>query len=258
MKHYRNMRGLMKADAKINLGIPLYPTFDSLDVLGPLQVFSYAPNISVSLIASTLDAVTSLEGVRILPDFAFDSFADPESARLDVLFVPGASDVVSPLRQGPLGQNEFLDFIVSQARHARLVCSVCTGALLLGAAGLLDGHVATTHWTQLGTLELFPCTVAAGYPRYVHSGNRVTGGGISSGIDEAFYIVSLLSGVEAAEECQLKMQYRPEPPFHLGDPADSDIWKYPLLPEQIKQAWGVSDTREAYKAWLTSQTPAAE
>jgi cyclohexyl-isocyanide hydratase len=257
MKHNQNTQELVKTDAKINLGIPLYPTFDSLDVLGPLQVFSYAPNISVSLIAATLDAVTSLEGVRILPDLTFDCFADPESANLDVLFVPGGADIVSPLQQGPLGQNEFLDFLVSQAQHAQLVCSVCTGALLLGAAGLLDGHVATTHWTQLGTLQLFPCTVAAGYPRYVYSGNRITGGGISSGIDEAFYIVSLLSGVEAAKECQLKMQYRPEPPFHTGDPADSDIWKHPLLPEQIMQQWGVSETREAYKAWLTSQSHAA-
>jgi cyclohexyl-isocyanide hydratase len=129
---------------------------------------------------------------------------------------------------------------------------------LLGAAGLLDGHVATTHWTQLETLQLFPCTVAAGYPRYVRSGNRITGGGISSGIDEALYIVSLLSGVEAAKECQLKMQYRPEPPFHTGDPADSDIWKHPLLPEQIMQQWGVAETREAYKTWLTAQTRPVE
>jgi cyclohexyl-isocyanide hydratase len=246
----------MKTDAKIKLGIPLYPTFDSLDVLGPLQVFTYAPNISVSLIAATLDAVTSLEGVRILPDATFASVVGPESSNLDVLLVPGAADLVSPLNQGPLGHNEFLDFLVSQAQHAQMVCSVCTGALLLGAAGLLDGHLATTHWSQLSTLALFPCTVAAGFPRYVHSGNRITGGGISSGIDEALYIVSLLSGVEAARQCQLKMQYRPEPPFHCGDPSDSDIWKHPLLPEQIMQEWEVPQTREAYKAWLASQTHA--
>ena len=91
----------------------------------------------------------------------------------------------------------------------------------------------------------------------MHSENRITGGGISSGIDEAFYIVSLLSGVDAAKECQLKMQYRPEPPFHVGDPEDSDIWKHPLLPEQIVQEWGVTQTREAYKAWLDSQTRAS-
>jgi cyclohexyl-isocyanide hydratase len=256
MNHRKGRQETMKSDAKISLGIPLYPTFDSLDVLGPLQVFTYAPNISVSLIAATLDAVTSFEGVRILPDATFASFADADAAKLDVLFVPGAADVVSPLQEGPLGQNEFLDFLVNQAQHAQLVCSVCTGALLLGAAGLLDGHLVTTHWALLKTLELFRCTVAAGYPRYVSSGNRITGGGISSGIDEALYVVSLLSGVAAARECQLKMQYRPEPLFHAGDPADSDIWIRPLLPEQIMREWGVDQTREAYKAWLTSRANA--
>jgi cyclohexyl-isocyanide hydratase len=244
----------MKTDAAIKLGIPLYPTFDSLDVLGPRQVFYYAPNISVSLIAATLDPVTSLEGVRILPDATFASFADPDCAPLDVLFVPGAADPTGPLKQGPLGKNELLDFLVSQAVRARLVCSVCTGALLLGAAGLLDGQVVTTHWALMKILELFPCTVAAGYPRYVHSGNRVTGGGIASGIDEALYIVSLLRGADAARQCQLKMQYRPEPPFHSGDPADGDIWMHPTWPEQIMEQWEVAQAREAYAAWLAAQT----
>ena len=137
-----------------------------------------------------------------------------------------------------------------------MVCSVCTGALLLGAAGLLDGHLATTHWTQLETLKLFSCTVAPGFPRYVRSRNRITGGGISSGIDEALYIVSLLCGVEAAMECQLKRNTDPEPPFHSGDPADSDIWKHPLLPEQIMQEWGVAQpARLTRHGSLRKRTP---
>jgi len=239
-------------DTKLKIGIPIYPTFDSLDVLGPYQVFTYAPEIVLHLVAATLDAVTSFEGVRIIPELTFE-----DCPQLDVLFVPGASDVVSPLQQGPLGKNDFLDFLVKQARCAQLVCSVCTGALLLGAAGLLDGHMATTHWAELQTLELFSCTVAAGYPRYVQSGNRITGGGISSGIDEALFIVSLLRGTEAAMACQLKMQYRPAPPFHAGDPADGDIWRHPTLPQQVKEVWQVNDVREAYKKWLASQSPAA-
>jgi cyclohexyl-isocyanide hydratase len=240
-------------DTKLKIGIPLYPTFDSLDVLGPYQVFTYAPEIELHLVAATLNAVTSFEGVRIMPELSFE-----DCPQLDVLFVPGASDIVSPLQQGPLGKNEFLDFLVKQAKCAQLVCSVCTGALLLGAAGLLDGHMATTHWAELQTLELFPCTVAPGYPRYVKSGNRITGGGISSGIDEALFIVSLLRGTEAAMACQLKMQYRPEPPFHAGDPADGDIWMHPTLPQDVKEEWQVNEVLEAYKTWLTSQshTPA--
>jgi cyclohexyl-isocyanide hydratase len=240
------------SDGKIKLGIPLYPTFDSLDVLGPYQVFTYAPSLSLSLVAETLNTVTSLEGVRVMPDMSF-----AECPALDVLLVPGAADLISPLQQGPLGKNELLDFLIRQAKNARLVCSVCTGALLLGAAGLLDGHTVTTHWSQLQTLELFPCTVAAGYPRYVKCGKRVTGGGISSGIDEALYIVSLLCGDETAMQCQLKMQYRPESPFHMGDPADSAIWQDPALPDRIKKEWQVDETREAYKAWLTGQSHAS-
>ncbi len=233
---------------KIKVGIPLYPTFDSLDVLGPYQVFTYAPDLELHLVASSLEVVTSLEKVRIKPETTFAACPP-----LDVLLVPGASDLISPLHSGPLGKNELLDFLVKQAANAKFVCSVCTGALLLAAAGLLDGYTATTHWSQLETLAIFPCTVAPGFPRYTMSGNRVTSGGISSGIDASLFIVSLLCGEEAAMACQLKMQYRPEPPFHAGDPADGDIWRFPLLPRQVKTEWGVAEVQKAYTDWLTSQ-----
>ncbi|HKF49652.1 MAG TPA: DJ-1/PfpI family protein [Terracidiphilus sp.] len=236
---------LQPANATIRIGIPLYPKFDSLDVLGPYQVFTYAPDVELHLVASNLDAVTSLENVRIMPEMTFASCPD-----LDVLLVPGASDLVSPLRAGPLGENELLDFLVKQAANAKLVCSVCTGALLLAAAGLLDGYTATTHWAHLETLALFPCKVAPGFPRYTKSENRVTSAGISSGIDASLFIVSLLRGDEAAMRCQLKMQYRPEPQFHAGDPADGDIWKFPLLPQQVKTDWAVAEVRKAYEKWL--------
>jgi cyclohexyl-isocyanide hydratase len=234
--------------AKIRVGIPLYPTFDSLDVLGPYQVFTYAPALELHLVASSLDAVTSLEEVRIMPETTFDCCPD-----LDVLLVPGASDIVSPLRAGPLGKNELLDFLARQAANANLVCSVCTGALLLAAAGLLDGCTVTTHWAFLETLALFPCTVAPGFPRYTMSGNRVTSAGISAGIDASLFIVSQLLGDEAAMECQLKMQYRPQPQFHAGDPADGDIWKFPSLPQEVKTEWGVAEVRKAYAEWLHGQ-----
>lgn len=233
---------------KIKIGIPLYPAFDSLDVLGPYQVFTYAPDLELHLVAASREAVTSLEKVQIKPETTFASCPN-----LDVLLVPGASDLISPLRAGPLGQNELLDFLVKQAAHARFVCSVCTGALLLAAAGLLDGYTVTTHWSQLETLALFPCIVAPGFPRYTMSGNRVTSGGISSGMDASFFIVSLLCGEEAAMKCQLKMQYRPEPPFHAGDPADGDIWRFPSLPQEVRTDWGVAEVRKAYADWLSCQ-----
>lgn len=232
----------------LKVGIPLYPTFDSLDVLGPYQVFTYAPNLELHLVAETKEAVTSLEGVQILPRTTFAA-----CPQLDVLLVPGAADLVGPLKAGRLGNNVFLDFLVKQAQSAQLVCSVCTGVLMLAAAGLLDGYTVTTHWAWLSVLSLFPCKVAPGFPRYVKSGNRVTGGGIASGIDEALYLVSLLRGEKAAMECQLKMQYRPEPVTHAGDPADGDIWKHPDLPGKVQKEWEVASAREAYAAWLAGQ-----
>jgi len=237
------------ANKTLKVGVPLYPTFDSLDVLGPYLVFTYAPNLELHLVAETKAAVTSLEKVQILPCTTFAA-----CPQLDVLLVPGAADLVSPLKAGPRGNNSFLDFLVNQAQSAQLICSVCTGVLMLAAAGLLDGYTVTTHWAWKSLLSLFPCKVAPGFPRYVHSGNRVTGGGIASGIDEALYLVSLLRGQKAAMECQLKMQYRPEPLTHAGDPADGDIWKHPDLPGKVERDWDVQSARKAYAAWLTNQS----
>src|SRR5260370_32029293 len=120
---------------------------------------------------------TSFEGVSILPRTTFD-----DCPQLDVIFAPGGSDPVAVLSIGHLGNNPYLDFLKRQAEKAQLICSVCTGALLLGGAGLLDGHTVTTHWAFKEVLKLFPCHVVDDYRRYVQSGNRITGAGISSGL----------------------------------------------------------------------------
>lgn len=228
----------------LKVGIPLYPTFDSLDVLGPYQTFTFA-GMDRYLIAETKDVVTSFEGVRIEPrtDFA-------GCPQLDVLFVPGASDAPSVLKAGHVGENPYLDFLITQAQGAKLVCSVCTGALLLGAAGLLDGHTVTTHWAFQDVLRLFPCTVVNDYRRYVQSGNRITGAGISSGLDIAMYIVSLLYGVGAARQGQLSMQYNPQPAFHCGDPGDVDIRDEPGMVDQVLRQWRVQEAREFVAEWI--------
>src|SRR5258708_7081542 len=110
----------MNAPSKLKVGIPLYRTFDSLDALGPYQVFTYASNLDLHLVAADNFAVTSLEGVQILPEFTFAS-----CPQLDVLLVPGAADLIEPLQAGPLGENPFLDFLAMQAKEAKLVCTVC-------------------------------------------------------------------------------------------------------------------------------------
>jgi cyclohexyl-isocyanide hydratase len=235
----------------LTVAFPLYESFDTLDVMGPLQAFLYAGWTS-TLLAQTKDGVRSLEGVTVMPDDTFDC-----ATRFDILFVPGGADVSSVLALGKRGANPYLNFLARQAHGAKLVCSVCTGALLLGAAGLLDGRTATTHWAYHEVLQLFPCNVVPDYRRYVHSGNRVTGGGISSGIDEALYIISAVAGVATARRAQLAMQYNPQPIVHCGDPAAPDIRDQPELPAEIKSQWQVAGTLEAFQQWLATSAGAS-
>jgi len=99
-------------------------------------------------------------------------------------------------------------------------------------------------------LSLFPCAVVDDYRRYVQSGNRITGAGISSGLDEALYIVSVLEGIGPARRAQLAMQYNPQPTFHCGDPAQPDMRDNPGLADEIRLDWGVADTYAAFQRWL--------
>jgi putative intracellular protease/amidase len=137
--------------AALRVGVPLYPNFDSLDVCGPYQTFTLA-QMECHLIGPSTDGfVTSFEGVSIKPTATFDACPD-----LDMLFVPGGSNPVQDvILNGPLGNNPYLDFLVKRAR-TEWICSVCTGALLLGAAGLLHGHTCTTHWVIQGCAAGFP------------------------------------------------------------------------------------------------------
>jgi transcriptional regulator GlxA family with amidase domain len=229
----------------LKVGIPLYAGFDSLDVLGPYQTFTFA-GMDRYLVATDSTPVESFEGVRLSPRSTFAN-----CPQLDVLFVPGGANPVSEvLLKGHPGGNPYLDFLITQATNAQLVCSVCTGALLLAGAGLLDGCIATTHWAYKEVLALFRCTVVDDYRRYVQSGNRITGAGISSGLDVAMYIVSLLYGVRTARQGQLAMQYNPQPPFHCGDPADTDSKDDPGMVSQQKQDFGVKSSYEAVAKWL--------
>lgn len=232
----------------LKVGIPLYEGFDSLDVTGPFQTFTFA-GMECHLVGpgdkSGPTPVTSFEGIRITPDQAFDS-----CPQLDVLFVPGGSNPVAVLEVGHPGHNPYLDFLIRQAPGAQLVCSVCTGSLLLAGAGLLNGQLVTTHWAFKDVLRLFPVHVVDDYRRYVQSGRHVTGAGIASGLDESLYIVSLLYGLDTARRCQLAMQYNPQPPVHCGDPGDTDIKDDPAMVPDRLAAWYVADAAKAVAAWL--------
>jgi transcriptional regulator GlxA family with amidase domain len=120
-------------------------------------------------------------------------------------------------------RRRYLDFLVRQSKAARIVASVCEGALLLAAAGLLDGYRATTHWAFVPCLKRFSnVRVVRGHPRFVVDGNRLTGGGISSGLDEALALIEMLAGAEVAQSVQQTTQYYPRPPVHSVLPRATD------------------------------------
>ncbi len=196
------------------IGIPIYANANLLDITGPYQVFA-TPfwNTSVKLVAASAAPVRTVEGASLVPHVSFE-----ECPPLDMLFVPGG-----PGQCDMMTDDEYIRFLVRQGQSAKCVASVCVGALLLAAAGLLDGCKATTHWGAITCLQLFPeIEVAPGYPRFVvdRKGDRlrITGGGVSSGIDEAHEIVSILAGEDTARQIQLLLQYAPKPPFEDGDP----------------------------------------
>jgi cyclohexyl-isocyanide hydratase len=194
----------------MKLGIPIYQDVNLLDVTGPLEMFYWAGQsnaLETVLVSADGRSVTSMSGVRFEPHASF-----AQMPSLDVLWVPGGSPGALATIMKAL-DSQYLRYLRQIAAGAKWVCSVCEGALLLARAGLLDGHEATTHWAFVECLKRFPAVkVDSARRRFVVSGNRLTGGGISSGLDEALELISLLFGEESAEDVQVSTQYFPQPP----------------------------------------------
>jgi cyclohexyl-isocyanide hydratase len=190
----------------------LFPQLTQLDLTGPYEVFARMPGAKVILIAHTVAPVRTEHGLTIAPD---TTFADERA--LDIVCVPGGIGVNAMMENPTL-----LEFLQRHADHARYMTSVCTGALLLGAAGLLRGYRATTHWLSLDLLPLFGAEISR--DRVVVDRNRITGGGVTAGIDFGLTIATELFGPAAAQEIQLMIEYDPAPPFRSGSrqtaPAD--------------------------------------
>lgn len=194
----------------MRLGIPVYDGVDLLDVMGPLEMFHWAGKsqpLETILISEDGGPVTALSGVRFEAQASFDDV--PE---LDILWTPGGDpDVLGAIMSDP--DSPYLAYLRQVSENATWVCSVCEGALLLAQAGLLDGYAATTHWAFIACLQSFPeIDVDTSNPRFVVSGNRLTGGGISSGLDESLQLIQMLFGQAAAENVQVTTQYFPDPP----------------------------------------------
>jgi cyclohexyl-isocyanide hydratase len=197
---------LSHVHSSINVGIVLFPNLTQLDLTGPHEVFARLPETKVVLVSATLAPVRSERGLTICPDVTFDS-----APAVDVLCVPGGPGVDAMMEDDTL-----LQFLRTRASGARYVTSVCTGALVLGAAGLLHGYRATTHWLSLDMLRLFGAEPVD--ERVVTDRNRITGGGVTSGIDFGLTIAAELCGPAVARGVQLSLEYSPAPPFNSGSP----------------------------------------
>src|SRR6202048_2468880 len=192
--------------ASLQIGLVLFPRVTQLDFTGPLQVFSSVPGATVHLIWKRIEPVASDSVMMLTPT---TTFAD--CPQLDVICVPGGfgtDDMVN--------DEEMLDFLRSQAKGAKYITSVCTGSLVLGAAGLLRGYRATTHWSAMENLAPFGATPTK--TRVCVDRNRVTGGGVTAGLDFALTLVALLVDRPTAELIQLRLEYNPAPPFNSGSP----------------------------------------
>jgi len=190
----------------IQIGILVFPNVTQLDFTGPLQVFSSLPGAQVHLVWKRLAPVASDTVLTIMPTVGF-----AECPQLDVICVPGGAGTDDMVTDA-----EVLQFLRTQAREAKYITSVCTGSLVLGAAGLLRGYKATTHWTAMEYLE--PYGALPTKLRVCVDRNRVTGGGVTAGIDFALTLASHLFDRPTAEAVQLRLEYDPAPPFTSGSP----------------------------------------
>jgi cyclohexyl-isocyanide hydratase len=189
------------------IGLLLFPQMTQLDLTGPYEVFCRLPDTRVDLIWHTMAPVVTEHGLALAP-----TTTCAEVGQLDVLCVPGGYGVTPLLNDAPT-----IDFIRRMATGAGYMTSVCTGALLLGAAGVLQGRRATTHWTSIDMLAAFGAQAVS--ERVVHDGPVITGGGVTAGIDFALYLAAQLHGQDTAEALQLGLEYNPAPPFDAGHPS---------------------------------------
>jgi cyclohexyl-isocyanide hydratase len=193
--------------SSFNVGFVIFPDLTQLDFTGPLQVLSGLPESAIHIIAKSEAPVPSDCGLSLVPTRTFANCPP-----LDLICIPEGSQGVA----GVIGDRETIAFVRQQAANAKYVTSVCTGAFVLGVAGLLKGRRATTHWAYTDLLPLVGATHEKA--RIVKDGNVITAGGVTSGIDFGFSVVAEIAGEATARRIQLGMEYDPAPPFDSGDP----------------------------------------
>jgi cyclohexyl-isocyanide hydratase len=215
--------------AHLHIGSLLFEGIDQIDLTGPFEVLSRIPNSTYRIYAKTPTPVRDVKGLRLTPDAAFD-----EAPPLDVLHVPGGYG-----QEALMEDVETLDWIRRQASGACSIFSVCTGALICGAAGLLKGRRATTHWSAFHLLPYFGAIPVN--ERVVVDGAWIFAAGVTAGIDGALRLAAELRGEDAAKAIQLHMVYAPEPPFDSGTPETAPA---AILEEARRSVGAVTAQRE--------------
>ena len=210
--------------APLQIGLVIFPKVTQLDLTGPVQVFSSVPGAKVHLIWKRIEPVPSDSVLTLTPTITF-----ADCPQLDVICVPGGSGT-----DDMVNDEEMLNFLRRQAVDAKYITSVCTGSLVLGAAGLLKGYRAATHWTAMDFLGEFGAIPAK--TRVCVDRNRVTGGGVTAGIDFALTLVSIMVDRQTAEAIQLRLEYNPAPPFNAGSPDTAPPQILALIKDRIAPA----------------------
>ena len=221
----------------IRFGLLTFPGVQQLDLTGPYEIFASTEGAEVHLIWKDVAPIISATKLVLQPTTTFE-----DCPQLDVICIPGGGGVNALLEDEVV-----LSFIRAQAAQARFVTSVCTGSLVLGAAGLLRGKKATTHWNAHNFLAHFGAVPTKG--RIVRDGNLITAGGVTAGIDFGLAVVAALRGQEEAETIQLSLEYAPAPPFHSGTPEEATA---EILAKAKQRLAGSRTAREAIIARLAS------
>jgi len=193
----------------LQLGMVIFPGLTLLDLVGPQAALGM--HAHTHLLWKTLDPVSSDSGIAIVPTTTFAAC----HTTFDILFVPGGLGTTAAMEDA-----EILAFLRTHGATARYLTSVCSGALILGAAGLLDGYQAATHWSTYEVLDALG--VDGVHRRVVADGNRRTGGGVTAGIDFGLSLLAELRGETAAKIAQLMLEYDPQPPFTAGSPMTAE------------------------------------
>jgi cyclohexyl-isocyanide hydratase len=223
----------------LHIGMLLFPQITQLDLTGPIELLHRLPDSATHIVWKDTGPVTAASGLSLMPTTTLK-----DCPNLDVLLVPGGAGTADLLTDPAV-----LDWVATQGRGARYVTSVCTGSLVLGAAGLLDGYDATTHWAYTDILPLFGARPVR--KRIVVDRNRITAGGVTAGIDFGLHLVAEIAGEGMAQAIQLALEYDPEPPYRCGHP---DVAP-PALVERVRALMEgrVNRQRTRAKEWAASR-----